>query len=103
MQPSSIEALTGGDRSRTVRTRRPDLSRSTTAATVVDFPAPVGPQNSTNPYLLAIALTRENATPGAISRSDIVINGLSLPDRKSTRLNSCHTVISYAVFCLKKK
>src|SRR5438034_8755595 len=31
----------------------------------------------------------------AVSRSD--------PDRKSTRLNSSHTVISYAVFCLKKK
>src|SRR2546429_3094850 len=26
-----------------------------------------------------------------------------LPDRKSTRLNSSHLVISYAVFCLKKK
>src|SRR2546426_3730754 len=25
------------------------------------------------------------------------------PDRKSTRLNSSHLVISYAVFCLKKK
>src|SRR5260221_8073249 len=27
----------------------------------------------------------------------------SCRDRKSTRLNSSHTVISYAVFCLKKK
>src|SRR3954462_10871406 len=27
----------------------------------------------------------------------------ALPDRKSTRLNSSHTIISYAVFCLKKK
>src|SRR3712207_8432859 len=27
----------------------------------------------------------------------------SLPDRKSTRLNSSHANISYAVFCLKKK
>src|SRR5438132_14161258 len=27
----------------------------------------------------------------------------SSTDRKSTRLNSSHTVISYAVFCLKKK
>src|SRR2546426_1302536 len=27
----------------------------------------------------------------------------SRPDRKSTRLNSSHLVISYAVFCLKKK
>src|SRR5258708_30144374 len=25
------------------------------------------------------------------------------PDRKSTRLNSSHQIISYAVFCLKKK
>src|SRR5436190_18225481 len=28
---------------------------------------------------------------------------LTITDRKSTRLNSSHTVISYAVFCLKKK
>src|ERR1039457_5175428 len=28
---------------------------------------------------------------------------MKLPDRKSTRLNSSHLVISYAVFCLKKK
>src|SRR5947207_12653437 len=28
---------------------------------------------------------------------------LDKKDRKSTRLNSSHTVISYAVFCLKKK
>src|SRR5438876_12424081 len=28
---------------------------------------------------------------------------LSNPDRKSTRLNSSHPSISYAVFCLKKK
>src|SRR3712207_8303262 len=27
----------------------------------------------------------------------------SFPDRKSTRLNSSHANISYAVFCLKKK
>src|SRR5688572_32560947 len=29
--------------------------------------------------------------------------GLYLKDRKSTRLNSSHSQISYAVFCLKKK
>ena len=28
---------------------------------------------------------------------------LDRPDRKSTRLNSSHQIISYAVFCLKKK
>src|SRR2546429_2738648 len=30
-------------------------------------------------------------------------NGPTTPDRKSTRLNSSHGYISYAVFCLKKK
>src|SRR5256885_11046589 len=30
-------------------------------------------------------------------------HGRALGDRKSTRLNSSHLVISYAVFCLKKK
>src|SRR5260221_3450377 len=29
--------------------------------------------------------------------------GVSCRDRKSTRLNSSHTVISYAVFCLEQK
>src|SRR5436190_10456649 len=32
----------------------------------------------------------------------VIVNRF-LQDRKSTRLNSSHTVISYAVFCLKKK
>src|SRR5206468_11113646 len=31
------------------------------------------------------------------------VEGLSSTDRKSTRLNSSHDQISYAVFCLKKK
>src|SRR5476649_1888493 len=34
---------------------------------------------------------------------DIDRSGWWQLDRKSTRLNSSHTVISYAVFCLKKK
>src|SRR5260221_6748895 len=34
--------------------------------------------------------------------STVVAEGINR-DRKSTRLNSSHTVISYAVFCLKKK
>src|SRR5438132_2212335 len=38
-------------------------------------------------------------------RTDRARQGFSseIRDRKSTRLNSSHTVISYAVFCLKKK
>src|SRR2546430_3702527 len=31
------------------------------------------------------------------------LNPMADPDRKSTRLNSSHSQISYAVFCLKKK
>src|SRR5438034_7648496 len=38
---------------------------------------------------------RSSACQGSLSRPRL--------DRKSTRLNSSHTVISYAVFCLKKK
>src|SRR5947208_17038997 len=32
-----------------------------------------------------------------------IVLGLEARDRKSTRLNSSHQIISYAVFCLKKK
>src|SRR5256885_7652833 len=40
----------------------------------------------------------------AISPSDAPdFNTMIISDRKSTRLNSSHLVISYAVFCLKKK
>src|SRR3712207_8078790 len=40
---------------------------------------------------------------GTITREQAINWGLSGPDRKSTRLNSSHANISYAVFCLKKK
>src|SRR5260221_9939161 len=39
-----------------------------------------------------------------LARPNVVFVGPETgQDRKSTRLNSSHTVISYAVFCLKKK
>src|SRR5256885_7266381 len=37
------------------------------------------------------------------SLHDLIQPSFSFIDRKSTRLNSSHLVISYAVFCLKKK
>src|SRR3712207_8487686 len=37
------------------------------------------------------------------STTKIMVALLALEDRKSTRLNSSHANISYAVFCLKKK
>src|SRR5258708_23061878 len=42
--------------------------------------------------------------PGQCGRSSCAIAGGPFAgDRKSTRLNSSHQIISYAVFCLKKK
>src|SRR5436190_14283407 len=55
----------------------------------------VGASPKTDALAPAIAAPPAEATLAAASRST--------PDRKSTRLNSSHTVISYAVFCLKKK
>src|SRR5205807_10012305 len=42
---------------------------------------------------------------GACRRQQVTPKGVAMrvQDRKSTRLNSSHLVISYAVFCLKKK
>src|SRR5437868_15311447 len=37
------------------------------------------------------------------SARQILLSSSTLTDRKSTRLNSSHVSISYAVFCLKKK
>src|SRR5258707_7846110 len=46
------------------------------------------------------------ACPMAINRSPFTFHSrraIAATDRKSTRLNSSHANISYAVFCLKKK
>src|SRR2546430_9770077 len=37
------------------------------------------------------------------AKSTMQVSSLITTDRKSTRLNSSHSQISYAVFCLKKK
>src|SRR5438034_7726304 len=52
-----------------------------------------------NKEITRIAL-RELANAAALEETTAELSQL---DRKSTRLNSSHTVISYAVFCLKKK
>src|SRR5437870_10202836 len=39
----------------------------------------------------------------ALQQAEIAETGVAPTDRKSTRLNSSHVAISYAVFCLKKK
>src|SRR5438132_8536549 len=45
----------------------------------------------------------ELRVPAVLRREGGAVGGAGESDRKSTRLNSSHTVISYAVFCLKKK
>src|SRR2546426_4541519 len=64
-------------------------------------------------FVVAIALWRRLAPPRIPCKPALVFwalvallslaGAVDIPDRKSTRLNSSHLVISYAVFCLKKK
>src|SRR2546426_6906278 len=49
-----------------------------------------------------LANGRITFTDGPFTEAKEVIGGYAMRDRKSTRLNSSHLVISYAVFCLKK-
>src|SRR5438034_4507773 len=63
-----------------------------------------------NVYLTG-GTVRDLITGASLRDLDFTVEGnpsriareLEKGDRKSTRLNSSHTVISYAVFCLKKK
>src|SRR5947209_9991323 len=52
--------------------------------------------------IASLARTLSANVPG-INRIKILVDGKGREDRKSTRLNSSHANISYAVFCLKKK
>src|SRR5260221_2138624 len=53
------------------------------------------------PWNLTWISARLSCSRPMTSRQHVTLAGHR--DRKSTRLNSSHTVISYAVFCLKKK
>src|SRR3712207_7558141 len=44
-----------------------------------------------------------HSTSHVVAYDDAMTGGAARQDRKSTRLNSSHANISYAVFCLKKK
>src|SRR2546426_8113197 len=52
---------------------------------------------------VVIGIAKAGVIPGAVVASILQRDFASVADRKSTRLNSSHLVISYAVFCLKKK
>src|SRR5437867_6374194 len=59
-------------------------------------------------FALPLRVVRQRRQPlehrdrAALTQHAVVRDG-ELEDRKSTRLNSSHRTISYAVFCLKKK
>src|SRR5947208_12296899 len=69
------------------------------------------PRSTLFPYTTLFRSTRRIARGLRVKAGDILNDRRSrssLPaargvDRKSTRLNSSHQIISYAVFCLKKK
>src|SRR2546430_7404756 len=47
--------------------------------------------------------TGRSYKPRLVSNGELGLTFIGHADRKSTRLNSSHSQISYAVFCLKKK
>src|SRR5256885_7860145 len=64
---------------------------------------PVGVVGLITPWNFPIAIPSWKTFPALILGNTVVLKpSPETPDRKSTRLNSSHLVISYAVFCLKK-
>src|SRR2546430_11334524 len=65
------------------------------------------PRSTLFPYTTLFRSVDFDDTPDLYLYAQSAQNGLPYtgddPDRKSTRLNSSHSQISYAVFCLKKK
>src|SRR2546429_2692118 len=51
---------------------------------------------------LSLLLGKVRALPSGVKLPHMGWNQIAMRDRKSTRLNSSHGYISYAVFCLKK-
>src|SRR5438445_5560365 len=66
-------------------------------------------QDSMSKDKMSHGMSKAKVLKGWVSDSECAAHGdkkcesLTQPDRKSTRLNSSHANISYAVFCLKKK
>src|SRR5690606_40171358 len=65
--------------------------------------APGSHENPVGTPATARGCTRASHRPQSVSSPSTVTGDQAPSDRKSTRLNSSHVKISYAVFCLKKK
>src|SRR5207244_11771078 len=66
---------------------------------IVTGPQPQAQENLLKNPGFEEAASKENSVPNWTNLAE----GAGRADRKSTRLNSSHQIISYAVFCLKKK
>src|SRR2546422_8599393 len=71
-----------------------DWSSDVCSSDLSDRPIPAGRSDGSSPSSSPRPRLAHRPRPPSRSRQ---------PDRKSTRLNSSHGYISYAVFCLKKK
>src|SRR5258708_10498238 len=81
-----------------VEVKVPQLSESVSEATMLTWKKKAGEAVAIDEILIEIETDKvvlEVPAPAAGVLAEI--------DRKSTRLNSSHQIISYAVFCLKKK
>src|SRR5690606_41402734 len=93
----SFPTRRSSDLSRLIETGRYEDAKSATDAALARQPG-----NARLRFIKSAILARQGQTGPAIE----VLEQLTADfpeDRKSTRLNSSHVKISYAVFCLKKK
>src|SRR5690606_39890436 len=75
---------------------------SATFPPIVQAACELGSGAYVSPYGAAARLNRTFTTPGSTRARRFAASIDRIRDRKSTRLNSSHVKISYAVFCLKK-
>src|SRR5207245_11327282 len=64
---------------------------------------PMRTLEQTTDEILSLTATHFKVPRAELAPNDDFFKKLGIEDRKSTRLNSSHGSISYAVFCLKKK
>src|SRR3989440_4352680 len=72
------------------------------ATTTVWLTKPMAPQDAESVAVMRWAIEEDAAREGSLA-GECLAAARAAGDRKSTRLNSSHDQISYAVFCLKKK
>src|SRR5256885_8661316 len=95
-QLRSVAKAAGSPSQKRRRERRTyQLERSSTRSAIARPARVVSKASRRSATTCAVPVDRDSAQRSSAS--------LGATDRKSTRLNSSHLVISYAVFCLKKK